>query len=132
MNYKKFKNGDEMFGYITSGNDLYSKSAGIYVFVYNDADALCYYSLGPEAVIELLKEREESWFPEEYWGAFLGWGGAILDDGEYDDDDEYRYSEDWEKRKLYLQPSLDFCNEMFATEDWLDTDDVTIEYLMSE
>lgn len=131
MNYKKFKNGDEMFGYITSGNDLYSKSAGVYVFVYNDADALCCYSLDSEEVAELLEEREKSLFPDEYWEAFLGWGGEILDEWEYNDD-EHRYSEDWEKRKLYLQPSLDFCNEMFETEDWLDTDDVTIEYLMSE
>ena len=125
----KFENGSQMYDYIRSGKDLYSKSQGIYAFVYNDAGAICIYTLCPEDVIQLIADSKEY---EEYWGAFLGWkGSAILDEGKYDDD-EHRYSSDWEMRKLYLQPSLDFCDETYMVDDWMDTDDVTAEYVMTE
>lgn len=121
----KFENGKQMHDYLCSGRDLYSKSQGIYAFLYNDADAICIYNLNPEEVVKLIEDSEEY---KDYWGAFLGWkSSAILDDGNYD---EYRYVEDEEKRKLYLKPTLDFCEEIYMVEDWMDTDDVTVEYVM--
>ena len=63
----------------------------------------------------------------DYWCAFLGWKGSnILDEGRYNDD-EYRYSEDWEKNKLYLKPSLDFCEETYEVTDWVDCKDVEVK-----
>lgn len=112
----KFKNSKEMYDFLSSGKDLYSKSLGVYVFEYNDAHALCIYNLKPEEVVELVKKSKES---KEYWGAHLGWGGSILDSSEYNDD-EHRYSEDEAKRNL--QPSLDFCEETYMVEDWQDVD----------
>ena len=130
----KFANGNEMYDYLRCngdyiGRDLYSKSLGIYVFEYNDAGALCIYSLDPEQVVELVKDSKEI---GEYWAAFLGWkGSAILDDSDYDDD-EHRYSDDEKMRNLYLRPSLEFCDETYMVEDWMDTDDVTVEYVMED
>lgn len=125
----KFNNGTEMYDYLCSGRDLYSKSLSTYVFEYNDAHALCTYYLNPEEFAKVIEASKET---EEYWGAHLGWyGSAILEDPDYDDD-EHRYHEDEAMRSLYLQPSLDFCNETYMVEDWMDTNDVTVEYVMSE
>lgn len=130
MEFKKFNSGMEMYEYVHAGNDLYSKSLGTYVFDYNDAGALCNYCLSPEDFAEVIKASEEH--DGEYWAAFLGWyGSAVLDETKYDDD-EHRYTSDWELKKLYLAPSLEFCEEVFNTEDWLDTSDVTVEYVMAE
>lgn len=118
--YIKFNSAKEMYDYLVSGNDLYSYSAGVYAFVYNDADALCYYNLSNEEVKEIVAKNTD-----DFWSASLGIGGYILDESEYDDD-EHRYSNDEEMRNLYLQPSWDFCNEMYAKEDWLNTKDVTV------
>lgn len=119
----KFKSGKEMYDYICEGNDIYSKSEGIYAFVYNDAGAICIYTLDEEDVARLVAESKEH---DDYWGAFLGWKGSnILDEGRYNDD-EYRYSEDWEKNKLYLKPSLDFCEETYKVTDWMDCKDVVV------
>ena len=120
----RFNNGIEMYDYLCSERDLYSKSLGTYVFEYNDAHALCTYSLYPEDVVKLIKESKET---GEYWGGHLGWGGSILDDPDYD---EYRYVDDEAKRNLYLKPSLEFCDETYMVEDWMDTNDVTVEYVM--
>ena len=124
----KFNNGTEMYNYLCSGRDLYSKSLDTYVFEYNDAGALCTYGLYLEDVVKLIEDSKKY---EEYWGAFLGLGGSILEDPDYDDD-EHRYNEDETMRNLYLRPSLDFCEETYMVEDWMDTDDVTVEYVMEE
>ena len=122
--FKKFKNGKEMYDFLASGKDLYSSKLEIYVFEYNDAGALCYYGLSDTEVKEIVEKKR----PDEYWAAYLGPGGSILDSSEYDDD-EHRYSEDEAKRNLYLQPSIDFCNENYSNEDWIDTDDLSLELL---
>ena len=119
----KFKSGKEMYDYICAGHDIYSKSERTYAFVYNDAGAVCIYTLDDENVARLVAESKEH---DDYWSAFLGWKGSnILDEGRYNDD-EYRYSEDWEKRKLYLKPSLDFCEETYKVTDWVDCKDVEV------
>ncbi len=132
MEFKKFKSGMEMYEYVHDGKDLYSKSLGTYIFDYNDAGALCIYSLDEDEIVELINKcLEYDDEGEEYWAGHLGWGGEILDDFDYDDD-EHRYSNDWELNKLYLRPSLEFCEETFDVEDWLDTDDVTVEYVLAK
>ncbi len=118
-----FKSGKEMYDYICAGNDIYSESERTYAFAYNDAGAICIYTLDEEDVARLVAKSKEH---DEYWGAFLGWKGSnILDEGRYNDD-EYRYSEDWEKNKLYLKPSLDFCEETYKVTDWVDCKDVEV------
>ena len=120
----KFKSGKEMYEYICEGNDIYSEGERTYAFVYNDAGAICIYTLYEEDVARLIEESKEH---DDYWCAFLGWkGSSILDEGRYNDD-EYRYSEDWEKRKLYLKPSLDFCEETYEVSDWVDCKDVEVK-----
>ena len=123
----RFKNGKEMFDYLITGKDLYSPSERIYIFVYNDSDALCYYYLSYQEVLEILNDKGNS---DEYWGAYLGIGGRILDDGEYDDD-EHRYFGTQEMLDLYLQPSYDFCENYYDIDDWMNTDDVTIDFIKS-
>lgn len=119
----KFQSGKEMYDYICEGNDIYSESQEVYAFVYNDAGAICVYDLHPEDVVDLVKKSKEY---DDYWAAFLGWKGSnILDDYEYNDD-EYRYSEDWEKNKLYLRPSLEFCENAYKVTDWVDCKDVEV------
>ena len=123
-----FNSGMEMYDYLCSGRDLYSKSCGVYAFEYNDAHAICIYYLQPEEVVKLIGKGKET---GEYWGGHLGRGGSILDDPYYDDDD-HRYHEEEAMRNLYLRPSLEFCEETFMVEDWMDTDDVTVEYVMGK
>jgi len=121
----KFKNAKQMYDYVCKGNDLYSKSNGIYVFVYNDVGAFCVYSLHPEEVVNLIKDSKEY---GDYWGAFLGWkGSTILDDSNYD---KYRYVKDEGKWSLYAKPTLAFCEETYMIDDWMNTNDVTVEYVM--
>lgn len=122
----KFKSGLEMYEYLCKKGDLYSKNSNTYAFCYNDAGAICIYSIEPEEAVDLIKKSRES---KEYWGAFLGIGGFILDDARYDDA-EHRYSDDWEKCKLYLNPTLCYCEEHYTVEDWMDTNDVEVSYLM--
>ena len=124
----KFESGNEMYEYLCSGRDLYSRRLGIYAFEYNDAHAICIYYLQPEEVVELIKKSKET---GEYWGGHLGWGGSILEDPDYDDD-EHRYHEDEAMRNLYLRLSLEFCDEMYVVDDWMNTDDVTIKSVMEE
>ena len=126
MDFKKFKNGTEMYEYLCTGRDLYSKRCGIYAFEYNDAHAICIYHLQPDEIAKLIEKSNET---GEYWGAHLGCGGNILEEPNYNDE-EHRYHKEEAIRNLYLGPSLEFCNNTFSIEDWLDTDDVTEEYVI--
>ena len=123
----RFKNWRKMYDYIVEGNDLYDPKSGIYVFVYNDANALCFYYLSLNEVLDLLTIRGNS---NEYWGAYLGIGGSILDDYKYIDD-EFRYSDDQAMRDLYLRPSYDFCKENYLYDGWINTNDITIDFIKS-
>ena len=46
----------------------------------------------------------------EYWGAFLGLGGEILEDDESP-----------------IDSSIEFCKEHYQESNWLDTDDINLE-----
>lgn len=124
---QKFNSGREMYEFLCSGKDLYSKNKMSYIFEYNDAHALCHYCLDSEAVCEILRKKDAN----EYWGAYLGIGGGIMDASDYDNED-YRYSENPWKRMLYLRPSIEYCMEMYKVNDWVDTEDVTEEYVQLE
>ena len=76
-----FINGKDMLTHIIAGHDLYNKEKEIYVFVYNSADSICYYFISNEEAEELKKKAEDS---DELWSAFLGVGGWIVDDPEYE------------------------------------------------
>lgn len=100
----KFNNGKEMYDYLQNSGDLYCEASETYVFMYNEAGALCYYHVSPEEAKELSVKAREM---EDYWGAFLGTGGCILDE------EEPEYS---------IKPSFDFCDEQF-NKDWIPTSD---------
>ena len=114
MQHITFESARHMYECIAEGNDLYSKELGIYVFVYNEAGALCYYNLSLQEVADILAKQKAA-EQEEYWAGFLGPGGYILDDTEFD---EHRYS-GGELHDKYIQPSLDFCEQHFAVQDWV-------------
>lgn len=111
----QFKNGKEMYEYLVNNGDLYSKSLETYVFNYNDANALCIYSIDETMAVTLVQEARRR---EEKWSGLLGAGGEILDEPKYD---TFRYSDNEAERTLYLQPSIDFCNDHYQ-EEWIDTD----------
>lgn len=113
---RKFDSWKEMYDYLTSGNDLYNVETGDYVFLYNDAYALCTYNIREDEAEELA--RKTTALDESGWSSFLGIGGTVLDNCEYD---KYRYSKDELKQSLYLQPSIDYCKEVYAKDGWVDT-----------
>lgn len=98
----KFNSGKEMYDYLQNSGDLYCQEEEIYVFMYNEAGALCYYYVSKDEAKALSLQSKEM---DDYWGAFLGTGGCILDE------EELEYS---------IQPSFDFCNEQFD-KDWVST-----------
>lgn len=114
-----FNTWKEMYEYLTNGSDLYNVNTGDYVFVYNDANAICAYNLSPEKVEELVKVFNET---GEYWGSFLGPGGNILFNPDYDDN-EYKYSEDKRMYDLYIEPSYDFCKDNYLIDGWVDVEE---------
>ncbi len=83
----KFNNATEMLSCLQDGTDLYSPEAEIYVFVYNNRGAIAYYNISKERVSELAGMAREY---EDYWGAFLGIGGWIIEP----EDEDYEYFDD--------------------------------------
>lgn len=114
---RKFPDWKTMYDYLCAGNDLYNKETGDYVFQYNDAGALCTYNLTAEEASELAAKADKN---DEYWGAYLGTGGEVLDDP---NNEEFRYSKDEKERDLYLEPSHAYCKENFAKSGWINTKD---------
>ena len=72
----KFKNAKEMLDLIQSGTDLYNVRTGDYVFLYSNEYAIAAYNFDIEYAKEL-----SSHSAGEYWGALLGFGGSIYEDG---------------------------------------------------
>lgn len=90
----KFNSAEEILDFIKDGNDLWSPSTNIYVFVYNEDGAICTYNINHEKAIELSQESERD---NEYWSAFLGLGGEIYDPPE----------------------NLEFCKRLHIIDDWI-------------
>lgn len=82
-----FDNATELLNYLQFDGDLYSPEAEIYAFEYNDRGAIAYYRLPKDRAWEIAVEAKES---QEYWGAFLGVGGYIIEP----DDDNYEWFTD--------------------------------------
>jgi hypothetical protein len=105
----KFDSPEAMYDYIRDCGDLYSPVSGEYLFCYNEAGSICYYSVTEEEALELAKKSKQF---DEYWGAFLGWGGHICDSAEY------------EENTSGIDHAMNLCRESF-TEVWYDTKDYT-------
>lgn len=86
-----FKSGADFYEAINN-SDLYNDERCLYVFLYNEAGAVCVYSIQKEEAEDLENKSKEY---DEYWGAFLGIGGEIYDDPMEFCDEEY--AGDWRK-----------------------------------
>ena len=71
-----FSSGEEMLSVLQHA-DLYSPELEMYVFLYNEAGAICHYDIDEEEAQELDAKAKEL---GEYWSSFLGPGGHIWDD----------------------------------------------------
>ena len=103
-----FNSAKEMLEYIQEGNDLYNQNIETYVFVYSDAGSIAYYSIDNDHAKELSQTAKEY---NEYWGAFLGCGGYIVDDP---DSDSYREGR---------ETNLEWCEGCYMEEGWVNTND---------
>ena len=103
----KFESPEAMYAELEHA-DLYSPSLGYYVFLYNEAGAVCHYELDAEEAKEL---AELTAVDGEYWAAFLGVGGHIWDSP----DDEFNKPNEG-------CSSVDFC-EAYYQDEWIDTQD---------
>lgn len=108
MTYK-FDSPRAMLEQIYSG-DIYCPDEELYVFQYNDIGSIACYSVSIGDAIILQENIANS--DEEYWGAFLGIGGAIFDDPAY----------------IYYDPDKHMSNEDFCSGyykyTWIDCNDV--------
>ena len=111
----KFDSWKEMYNYVIEGNDLYCPETKTYIFVYNDADALCCYYLKDGEADELVAKSQK--YNNDYWSAFLGFGGEVLDDLRYT---KYQYSKSEILRRAYLKRSFDFCKQNYKY-FWINT-----------
>lgn len=107
---KEFKSGEAFLLDIQKGNDYYNVDTGEYVFVYNDSGSICTYYLTLDEAIDLEKKSREH--NGEYWGAFLGIGGEIIDDPSYEHFEEGDYT------------NLDYCNETYKEGRWYSCKDI--------
>ncbi len=71
-----FEDTAEMYDYISEGNDIYSPTAEMYIFSYNDGGSIAYYTIDEKRAKELAQFSEEN---NEYWAAALGPSGHIID-----------------------------------------------------
>ena len=95
----KFENEKAMYDAIQNGLDLYNINTGDYVFSYSDRGAIAVYNL----VLEYAKDLS-SHSAGEYWGALLGAGGDIYENGgeiewceEHYKDNGWKFTEDLDK-----------------------------------
>ena len=90
---KLFKSPEEMKKLvIEKETDLYSPELKLYVFHYNNKDAIAVYRIEKDRAIEIDRQAKET---GEYWGGVLGVGGEI-----HDDSDEFF---DWAYKSLWIE-----------------------------
>ena len=116
----KFNSWEEMYNAVVMDDiDLYSPEARMYVFHYNAYGSLAYYDVDENEAKELAEQAMD----ENYWGAYLGVGGYILDIG----DD---YEKLWEQNRHYEERDDNsacwFCKDYYNC-TWYDTKDYTEE-----
>ena len=103
-----FASAEDMLNTINRGTDLYSPDLEMYVFSYNDFGSICVYDIDKDEAKELSRQAQEH---DEYWGAFLGWGGGIIDEPDHPCYEDGR------------ETPLDFCKEFYAAGEWYSTSD---------
>lgn len=105
----KFETAEKMLDYINQGHDLYSRTAEIYVFGYNDVGSICTYSIDESEASRLSKQAK--YFDESSWSDFLTIGGTIWDDPSHECYHEWQST------------NLDCCVELIIYDDWMLTED---------
>ena len=90
-----------MYDTIQNGSDLYNINTGDYVFLYSDRGAIAVYNFDIECAKDLSLHSAG-----EYWGALLGVGGYIYENGE----------------------ELEWCKEHCEDNGWKFTDDLDKEW----
>ena len=103
----KFGNAKELLNYLQYDGDLYSAEAEIYAFCYNDRGAISYYYIIEKEASKLADEAREA---DEYWAAFLGVGGRIIEPEE----ESYEWFENPEETVM----------ENWVQYEWEDTETV--------
>lgn len=109
----KFSSGKEMLDQLQT-MDLYSPSLETYVFLYNEAGGIAYYSIDSHEAIRLAVKSQEA--DGEYWAAFLGRGGYICDD-----------PSDVDSPPSPGNSNIEYCQGVYSN-DWIDTRDVIKYY----
>lgn len=104
----KFNSAKEMLEVIQNGFDLYNPTLEIYVFVYNEAGSIAYYDIDNKKAKELSQKAKEF---QEYWAAFLGPGGFIIDD----------LNSDFYKNGN--ETNLQWCEKYYKKDDWINTEE---------
>lgn len=94
----RFNSAEEMLSSIQDGNDYYNPKLELYVFAYNDVGSIACYNVDTALAKSLSQQAKEQ---EEYWGAFLGCGGHIIDD----------------------PSSLQWCDKCYMNDNWINTND---------
>lgn len=89
----RFNSAEDMLEFIQDGNDLWSPSENLYIFVYNEDGAICTYDIDLTQAKELSIKAE---LYDEYWSTFLGWGGSIYDE----------------------PLNLGLCDALYTVDDW--------------
>lgn len=107
----KFNSAQEMLDVIKKGTDLYNPNTNTYVFVYSDAGSIAYYRIDNEEAKELERKAREA---DEYWGAFLGPGGWIVDDP----------SSDFFEGN---ETNLEWCEACYKDEGWIECKEVLLD-----
>ena len=93
----EFNNAKEMLEKLYEGVDLYNPVLETYLFSYSENnDSIAYYSLTDQHIEEIVRLKKEN-PKEEYWSAFLGPRGYIIDG--YDE-------------------CLDYCKSLYNDKNW--------------
>ena len=103
MKAMNFNSAAEMLDAIQDGIDLYSPELELYVFLYTNNGSICYYSIDEEEAEELEKS---SFLGGEYWSAYLGCGGCIVDSDEW-------YAENNQTRPDYIKSPIESCEQVY-------------------
>ena len=98
-----FNNAKEMYKLICDGFDLYNVNTGAYVFLYSDKGSIAVYSFDLNYAKILSSRAVET---EEYWGAALGIGGYIYENGS----------------------DMEWCKNNYNYGGWMLTDDLDKEW----
>lgn len=99
----RFKSPQEMYDFVADGDDIYSPSAEMYIFLYNDTGSLCAYRMSLEEAKSLQSRCVNE---DDCWSDFLGPGGLIYD------------TLDYEEKPVYDKAIEDLCAPLYK-EQWV-------------